>query len=77
MEDEGVGCLPGRGQTGDVTITRSADMRYALQGREIDVPIPGGALTTEHRAQILDAFAAAHMQKYNWSHPDLEVMGVN
>ena len=78
MEDEGRRLLAKAGvRPEDVTITRSADMRYALQGREIDVPIPGGALTTEHRAQILDAFAAAHMQKYNWSHPDLEVMGVN
>ena len=41
------------------------------------MPIPAGALRPEHRGRILDAFATAHMQKYNWSHPDLEVMGVN
>lgn len=78
MESEGRRLLAQAGvSAADVTITRSADMRYALQGREIDVPIPSGTLGPEHGAQILDAFAAAHMQKYNWSHPDLEVMGVN
>jgi N-methylhydantoinase A/oxoprolinase/acetone carboxylase beta subunit len=78
MEDEGRRLLAKAGvAAADVVITRSADMRYALQGREIDVPIPSGTLHAEHRVQILDAFAAAHMQKYNWSHPDLEVMGVN
>jgi N-methylhydantoinase A len=78
MEDEGRRLLAKAGvAAADVTITRSADMRYALQGREIDVPISGGTLTADHGGQILEAFAAAHMQKYNWSHPDLEVMGVN
>ncbi|MFQ5666909.1 MAG: hydantoinase/oxoprolinase family protein [Candidatus Binatia bacterium] len=78
MEDEGRRLLARAGvPPADVTLTRSADMRYALQGREIDVPIPAGTLRPEHRQQILDAFATAHMQKFNWSHPDLEVMGVN
>lgn len=78
MEDEGRRLLAKAGVSPEsVTITRSADMRYALQGREIDVPIPAGTLRAEHHQQILDAFAAAHMQKFNWSHPDLEVMGVN
>ncbi len=78
MEDEGRRLLAKAGVAAkDVTITRSADMRYALQGREIDVPIPCGTLHPEHREQILDAFSTAHMQKFNWSHPDLEVMGVN
>jgi N-methylhydantoinase A len=78
MEKEGRRLLTKAGvPPADVTVTRSADMRYALQGREIDVPIPAGKLTSAHREQILEAFAAAHMQKYNWSHPDLEVMGVN
>jgi N-methylhydantoinase A/oxoprolinase/acetone carboxylase beta subunit len=78
MEEEGCRLLAKAGVSPEaVTITRSADMRYALQGREIDVPVPAGTLRTEHRQEILDAFATAHMQKFNWSHPDLEVMGVN
>jgi N-methylhydantoinase A len=78
LEEEGRRMLAKAGVPRDaVTITRSADMRYALQGREIDVPIPSGTIRPEHREAILDAFAAAHMQKFNWSHPDLEVMGVN
>ncbi|MBI4514292.1 MAG: hydantoinase/oxoprolinase family protein [Deltaproteobacteria bacterium] len=78
MEEEGRRLLSQAGVPREqVTITRSADMRYALQGREIDVSIPSGRLGPEHREQILNAFSTAHMQKYNWSHPDLEVMGVN
>ncbi|MFI5394257.1 MAG: hydantoinase/oxoprolinase family protein [Candidatus Binatia bacterium] len=78
MENEGRRLLAKAGVAAEqVTIMRSADMRYALQGREIDVAIPSGPLGPEHRQHILDAFASAHMQKYNWSHPDLEVMGVN
>lgn len=78
MEDEGRRLLAKAGVPPEaVTITRSADMRYALQGREIDVRIPAGTLHVEHHQEILDAFASAHMQKFNWNHPDLEVMGVN
>ncbi len=78
MEDEGRRLLSKAGVAPEqVTITRSADMRYAMQGREIDVPVPSGTLQPEHGQEILDAFSLAHMQKFNWSHPGLEVMGVN
>ncbi len=78
MEEEGRRLLAKAGVPADqVTITRSADMRYALQGREIDVPIPAGRLGAGQEAEILAAFQAAHMRKFNWGHPDLEVMGVN
>jgi len=78
MEEEGRRLL-GRAKVPreQIAYTRTADMRYALQGREIEVPIPGGELRPEHREKILAAFANVHMQKFNWSHPDLEVMGVN
>ena len=78
MEEEGRRLLAKAGVAPKkITITRSADMRYALQGREIDVPIPAGTLRPEQREEILNAFSNAHMQKFNWSHPDLEVMAVN
>ncbi len=78
MEEEGRRLLAKAGvNPKDVTITRSADMRYALQGREINVPLPAGKLGAKHGQEIFDAFTAAHVQKFNWSHPDLEVVGVN
>lgn len=78
MEAEGRRLLTSAGvPANEITITRSADMRYLLQGREIDVPVPTGRLGPEHRGALLDAFTAAHAQKFNWAHPDLEVVGVN
>ncbi len=61
----------------EITVTRSADMRYVLQGREIDVPIPSGKLSEEHLSVIEGAFNEQHTQKYGWMYPDLDVMSLN
>jgi N-methylhydantoinase A/oxoprolinase/acetone carboxylase beta subunit len=61
----------------DIKVTRSADMRYVLQGREIDVPIPSGKLGEEQLSVIEGAFNEEHAQKYGWMYPDLDVMGLN
>jgi N-methylhydantoinase A len=60
-----------------ITVRRSAEMRYVLQGREIDVPIPAGRLTGEHLPLIQEAFNQEHAQKYGWMYPELDVMGLN
>jgi N-methylhydantoinase A len=61
----------------EITVARSAEMRYVLQGREIDVPIPAGKLSEEQLSVIEGAFNDEHAQKYGWMYPDLDVMGLN
>lgn len=78
MEAEGRQYLHRAGMTDEeITVTRSADMRYVLQGREIDVPVPPGKLGEEHLKVIEDAFNEEHAQKYGWMYPELDVMGLN
>ena len=61
----------------EITVTRSAEMRYVLQGREIDVPVPAGRLGEEHLSLIQGAFNEEHARKYGWMYPELDVMGLN
>jgi len=78
MEAEGREYLHRAGVTDEeITVTRSADMRYVLQGREIDVPIPDGKLGEEQLKEIEGAFNDEHAQKYGWMYPELDVMGLN
>jgi N-methylhydantoinase A len=78
MEAEGREYLHRAGMTDEeISVTRSAEMRYVLQGREIDVPIPGGRLGPEHFDAVQDAFNQEHAQKYGWMYPELDVMGLN
>ena len=60
-----------------IAVVRSADMRYVLQGREIDVPVPAGRLGPENLPAIQEAFNEEHSRKYGWMYPELEVMGLN
>ena len=54
------GVLPG-----EVTVTRSADMRYLRQGREISVPIANGKLAREHVEKIRQSFYSAYRNLYS------------
>jgi len=61
----------------DITVFRSADMRYVLQGREINVRVPSGTLSGDHAVALKEAFNQEHALKYGWMHPELEIMGLN
>ncbi len=49
----------------EVTITRSADMRYVRQGREISVPIPNGKLSRESVEAIKQSFQSVYQDLYS------------
>jgi N-methylhydantoinase A len=49
----------------EVTITRTADMRYVRQGREISVPIPNGKLSPESVETIMQSFQAVYKDLYS------------
>ncbi len=48
----------------EVTITRSAEMRYVRQGREINVPIPNGKLSAESVESITQSFYSVYQGLY-------------
>ena len=49
----------------EVTITRSADMRYIRQGREISVPIPNGKLSHQSVQAIKQSFYSVYQELYS------------
>lgn len=49
----------------EVTITRSADMRYVRQGREISVPIPNGKLSAQSVEAIKQSFQTVYKDLYS------------
>jgi N-methylhydantoinase A len=48
----------------DVAFARSADMRYAGQEHTVNVPIPGGGLDEDRRAEVERRFHDLHEQLY-------------
>ena len=60
-----------------VTVSRSADMRYFRQGREIGVPISNGKLTREHVEQIRQSFYSAYRDLYSRHLTDVPIETVS
>lgn len=48
-----------------ITITRSADMRYVRQGREINVPIPNGKLSQQNFKSIQQSYYSVYKELYS------------
>ncbi len=66
MESEGRRILHGADMPdGDVRIRRTAEMRYAGQGHEVEVELPQGALDGESLAVITAAFETAYRALYS------------
>ena len=66
MEAEGRRILRGAGvPDGEVTVRRSAEMRYFGQGHEVDVEIPSGSLSAASLAPITASFEAAYRLLYS------------
>ena len=60
-----------------VTVTRSADMRYVRQGREINVPIPNGKLSRQNIETIQQSFYAVYQQLYSRCLTDVPIETVS
>ena len=77
MEQRGRTLLTAAGVTGDMTLTRSADMRYLHQGFEIRVPLPAGRLTMDDLSALRSAFADEYERLYKRLNPGVEIEVVN
>ncbi len=53
----------------DILLTRGAEIRYVGQGYQIEVPVPGEEMRSEHLEQVLLAFHRVHQQLYGYSAP--------
>jgi N-methylhydantoinase A/oxoprolinase/acetone carboxylase beta subunit len=49
----------------EIVVTRSADMRYVRQGREISVPIPNGVLSGQSIGTIRESFQTVYKDLYS------------
>jgi N-methylhydantoinase A len=77
MEERGRDLLAAAGVEGDITLTRSADMRYLHQGFEIRVPLPSGRLTKDDLPALRRSFAEEYERLYKRLNPGVEIEVVN
>lgn len=78
MEKEATGVVKlGAPPAAPVTVSRSADMRYAGQGHEILVPLPDGPFTAASVAELRKRFEAGYRGLFSRVVPgvDIEVTG--
>src|SRR5262249_25080980 len=73
MEARGRDLLAAAGVKGDITLMRSADMRYLHQGFEIRVPLPSGRLTKDDLPALRHSFADEYERLYKRLNPGVEI----
>ena len=61
----------------DVTLIRLADIRYAGQGYEIEVPVPSGHLGDGEMQLVVERFHEGHRQMYGYATLDRPIEAVN
>jgi N-methylhydantoinase A len=61
----------------EISYARGADMRYVGQGHEVQVPLPDGALHTQHLAHVAAAFDRAYRARYGRQGPAVPLEVVN
>ncbi|MBI3300565.1 MAG: hydantoinase/oxoprolinase family protein [Deltaproteobacteria bacterium] len=77
MEARGRDLLAAAGVEEEITLTRSADMRYLHQGFEIRVPLPPGRLTKDDLPALRRAFTEEYERLYKRLNPGVEIEVVN
>ncbi len=77
MEAQGQAMVEESGVTGDLVVTRWADMRYMGQGHEILTPLPPLSFTMEDLPAIRRAFHQAYESQYGYSDPSDAIEVVN
>jgi N-methylhydantoinase A len=74
MEKEATGVVKlGAPASAQISISRSADMRYAGQGHEILVPLPEGPFTAASVAELRKRFEAGYRALFNRIVPGVDV----
>ena len=61
----------------EVTVARSADMRYVRQGREISVPLPDGALSRPSVPTIQQSYYSVYQELYSRYLTDIPIETVS
>ncbi len=77
MEAEGRDLLGRAGvRPEDITVVRTADLRYAGQGHEVNVSLPDGELSRASAGEILRRFVAEYRRLYHRAGPEVPVEAV-
>ena len=61
----------------EISVRRSAFMRYDGQGQEIEIPLPQGDLTTERLASMVATFEAEYERQYSRIVPGMQIEFIN
>jgi N-methylhydantoinase A len=78
MERLGTAQIAAGGVSADqVMVTRSVDMRYLRQGREITVPVPDGKLSRQSADVIRQSFYSVYQQLYSRYMTDIPIESVS
>ncbi|GIW04225.1 MAG: methylhydantoinase [Thermomicrobiales bacterium] len=78
MEAEGLAMLRSAGVTTEaVTITRTAELRYAGQGHQVTVGVPLGPIGPDTRCQLEDRFEQEYRRLYGRTAPGNPIEAVN
>ena len=78
MEAEGRCLLEASGiAPSDVSVTRTAEMRYLGQGHEIQVAVPGGRLSPDSLTELVAAFETEYRRLYNRLCADVPIEALN
>uniref|UniRef100_UPI0035AD98F6 hydantoinase/oxoprolinase family protein n=1 Tax=Paenirhodobacter enshiensis TaxID=1105367 RepID=UPI0035AD98F6 len=77
LQDEGRGWLTAQGHAGAPALSVSADMRYAGQSYEIEVPVEADWIARGDLAAIAAAFHALHRRIYDFDDPAGAIEVVN
>ncbi|MFQ5997168.1 MAG: hydantoinase/oxoprolinase family protein [Dehalococcoidales bacterium] len=76
MEAEGTKLLQECKAGTDFTMTRSADMRYRMQGYDVPVMLPSRRLTVADGPMLKDLFEESYFKMYGYTNPDVPFEGV-
>ncbi len=78
MEQEGRAILASSGITGsEITVRRSAEMRYVAQGHEVEVEVPLGGLAADSLTIITRNFEAAYRALYHRTPQGVAIEALN
>ena len=61
----------------EVSLVRTADVRYLGQGYELEVPVSGGSVTDSELEAVYGRFHDAHTRAYGYASPDSPLEVVN
>lgn len=73
LEAEGREVLAAADPEGKPSFERTIDMRYAGQGYELTVPVPGGDLASLEPGMLAGLFSASYQQRYGYVADDTDI----